>query len=132
MSFFVGGKILQAKNPFSPNVLDRLELDIQTGLMYCAESEDVYLDILDEYVNDDKREELKEFFDTQNWERYRIFIHSVKSSSLTIGAMELYEISRQIEEPLKDMDFNPALRLHDDFMVEYSKVLDMLNRELKK
>lgn len=127
-----GGRNMQAINPFSPNVLDRLELDIETGMMYCAESEDVYLDVLDEYRNDDKRAELKEFFDAQNWERYRISAHSVKSSSLTIGATDLYEIARQIEEPLKDMDFGPALRLHDDLMKAYSEVLDMLNRELDK
>lgn len=132
IKYFVGGDYMQAKNPFSPNILDRLELDIETGMMYCADSEDVYLDVLDEYRNDDKRAELKEFFDAANWERYRISTHSVKSSSLTIGATDLYEIARQIEEPLKDMDFEPALRLHDDLMKAYSEVLDMLNRELDK
>lgn len=123
---------MKAKDPNSSNVLDRLELDIETGMMYCADCEDVYLDILNEYLIDDKRAELKEFFESQNWERYRISAHSVKSSSLTIGATELYEIARQIEEPLKDMDFAPALRLHDDFMKSYSEVMEMLNRELNK
>lgn len=122
----------QAKNPFSSNVIDRLELDTETGLMYCADSEDVYLEILDEYLSDDKRPELTEFFDSKNWERYRISAHSVKSSSLTIGATDLYEIARQIEEPLKDMDFGPALRLHDDFMKAYTEVMEMLERELNK
>lgn len=121
-----------AKDPNSNFVLDRLELDTKTGLMYCAECEDVYLDVLDEYLNDDKRSELNEFFETQNWERYRISAHSVKSSSLTIGATDLYDIARQIEEPLKDMDFSPALRLHSELIDKYTEVLEMLSRELNK
>lgn len=123
---------MQAKNPNSSNVLDRLELDIETGMMYCADCEEVYLDVLNEYLMDDKRGELKEFFDSKNWERYRISAHSVKSSSLTIGATDLYEVARQIEEPLKDMDYGPALKLHDEFMRLYTNVMEMLQRELNK
>ena len=107
-----------------------LELDIQKGLEYCAESEEVYLDILNEYRNDDRREELNNFFNERNWERYRISAHAVKSSSLTIGAVDLYEIARAIEEPLKEMDFSAALDLHDLFIEKYGDVLAMLNRVL--
>lgn len=107
-----------------------LELDTQKGLEYCAESEEVYLDILNEYRNDDRRDELNTFFQEKNWERYRISAHAVKSSSLTIGAVDLYEIARSIEEPLKDMDFSAALDLHDLFIEKYGYVLDMLNRVL--
>ena len=107
-----------------------LNLDTATGLEYCANSEEVYLDILNEFKNDDRREELNTFFAERNWERYRISAHAVKSSSLTIGAMDLYEVAREIEEPLKNMDFQPALDLHDLFIVKYTDVLEMLNRVL--
>ena len=107
-----------------------LELDTATGLEYCANSEEVYLDILNEFRLDDRREELQGFFDEGNWERYRISAHAVKSSSLTIGAMELYEIAKAIEEPLKTMDHEPALRLHGQFMEKYASVLAMLQRVL--
>ena len=107
-----------------------LALDTATGLEYCAGSEEVYLDILNEFKNDDRREELNAFFRERNWERYRISAHAVKSSALTIGAMDLYEIAKEIEEPLKEMDFSPALDLHDLFIVKYTDVLEMLNRAL--
>lgn len=107
-----------------------LELDTATGLEYCANSEEVYLDIMDEFRKDDRRGELNEFFSARNWERYRISAHAVKSSALTIGAMDLYEIAKAIEEPLKTMDFLPALDLHDLFIRKYSDILDMLNRVL--
>lgn len=107
-----------------------LELDIATGLEYCANSEEVYLDILDEFRKDDRREELNRFFGERNWESYRISAHAVKSSALTIGAMDLYEIARTIEEPLKTMDASFALDLHDLFIEKYADVLNMLNRVL--
>ena len=107
-----------------------LNLDIATGLEYCANSEEVYLEILDEFRKDDRREELNGFFAAKDWERYRISAHAVKSSALTIGATDLYEIAREIEEPLKTMDFQPALDLHDLFIVKYTDVLNMLNRVL--
>ncbi len=107
-----------------------LELDIATGLEYCANSEEVYLDIINEFRLDDRRDELNEFFAARNWERYRISAHAVKSSALTIGAMKLHEIAKQIEEPLKQMDFTPALRLHDSFIACYTEVMEMLARVL--
>ena len=107
-----------------------LELDTATGLEYCANSEEIYLDIINEFRLDDRRDELNEFFHSQNWERYRISAHAVKSTSLTIGAMKLHEIAKQIEEPLKEMDFQPALRLHDSFIETYTEVMEMLQRVL--
>ena len=107
-----------------------LELDTVTGLEFCAESEEVYLEILNEYMKDDRRDELNTFFRDRNWERYRISAHAVKSSSQTIGATDLYEIARAIEEPLKTMDFGPALDLHEAFIEKYTYILDMLHRVL--
>jgi len=111
-------------------LLAMLELDTATGLMYCAESEDIYFDVLEEFMNDDKAEELSTFFAERNWERYRISIHAVKSSSLTIGATEVYDVARFIEEPLKNMDYGPALDLHDAFIVKYCDLMSMLHRVL--
>ena len=108
-----------------------LKLDTAMGLEYCANSEEVYLDILNEFRNDDRREELITFFAERNWERYRISAHAVKSSSQTISATDLYEIAREIEEPLKTMDFQPALDLHELMIVKYTDVLEMLNRVLE-
>ncbi|MBO4902665.1 MAG: Hpt domain-containing protein [Lachnospiraceae bacterium] len=107
-----------------------LELDTKSGLEFCADSEEVYMDILDEFRKDDRRDELNGFFRERNWERYRISAHAVKSSSQTIGATDLYQIAKAIEEPLKDMDFGPALDLHELMIEKYTDVLNMLNRVL--
>lgn len=111
-------------------LLERLQLDTKVGMSYCMDMEDLYVEVLEEFVAEDRTEEIKQFFEEKNWERYRISVHSVKSSSLTIGATDLYEIAKMIEEPLKDMDFGPALDLNDMFMEKYQYILDMLRKEL--
>lgn len=111
--------------------IDKLDfLDAKKGMSYCMDDEDFYKEILIEFVENQKGEELKKFYEDKDWENYRIRIHGVKSSSLTIGAVELSEKAKSIEVPLKTGDFSHALAEHDSFMVDYEKLLSQLRAVL--
>ena len=73
-------------------------LDTETGLKNCG-SEDGYLSVLKIYYEglQKKAEDIQKFFDAQDWENYTIQVHSLKSSSRVIGAMELGEEAAELE-----------------------------------
>ena len=105
-------------------------LDIQTGLAYCMNEEDFYVDMLKEYVKGDKTSTLDEFFDKQDWSNYRTTVHALKSTSLTIGAVHLSEAAKALEMAAKDEDAEYIRSHHKDTIEEYVKLMDQLNKIL--
>ena len=105
-------------------------LDIQTGLAYCMNEEDFYVDMLKEYVKGDKTSTLDEFFDKQDWSNYRTTVHALKSTSLTIGAVHLSEAAKALEMAAKNEDAEYIRSHHKDTIEEYVKLIDQLNKIL--
>lgn len=101
-------------------------LDISTGLSYCMDDMDFYQEMIREYLKNDKRTTLEEFFAQEDLENYRITVHALKSTSLTIGAVELSEKAKKLEmaAKAKDMDY---IRLHHrEVMEKYKELYDSL------
>ena len=64
-------------------------LNLELGLEYCGEMEDLYEDMLRDFYRDNHVEELRNQFAEQKWTEYRVTIHGVKSTSLMIGGEDL-------------------------------------------
>lgn len=74
-------------------------IDPEIGLEYCDYMEDVYLKTLATFcrVKEEKQRNLEETFANENWADYTTFIHSVKSTSMTIGCPELSKAAKSLE-----------------------------------
>jgi signal transduction histidine kinase/CheY-like chemotaxis protein/HPt (histidine-containing phosphotransfer) domain-containing protein len=107
------------------------ELTVETGMMYCGDSEEFYMEMLGEFtrlgLNDTIREEAKE----GNWKNYQVHVHALKSSARTIGADDLFEHARLLEEATKNEDFDyirdhqeAVLSEYDDLAASLAKRLD--------
>ena len=107
----------------------RIGLDVGEGLAYCAGNENLYEEIIRDYAESvpEKIEKLNGFLADDNLKDYKILIHSVKSSSKTIGASDLFEKARALEmaadEDRAYIDAN-----HEEVMTE----LKNLSEELLK
>ncbi|MBR6003894.1 MAG: response regulator, partial [Lachnospiraceae bacterium] len=66
-------------------------LDTKMGLSCCADDLALYKDILNDYLNDSRLEELNELYNKKDWKNYIVDAHGLKSASLSIGAMSLSE-----------------------------------------
>jgi CheY-like chemotaxis protein len=84
----------------------RVGLDVGEGITYCAGDEGLYEEIVHDYAESvpEKIEKLNGFLADNDLKDYKILIHSVKSSSKTIGAMELFEKARALEMAAADED----------------------------
>lgn len=101
-------------------------LDVELGMSYCLDDEDCYCEILEEYVKSSKLDDLYRFLESKDWYNYRILIHAVKSTSLTIGARELSEKALALEMAAKDEDENYIMDNHADCMNLYRKVMNTI------
>ncbi|MGN0169548.1 MAG: response regulator [Lachnospiraceae bacterium] len=104
-------------------------LDIQTGQRYCID-QPFYLEMLCEYVEADKTEELGRFFEAKDWKNYKILIHALKSGSLTIGAVSLSEEAKALERAATDEDAAYISFHHPEVMEKYNSLLSSLKRIL--
>ena len=62
-----------------------------------------------------------------DWKNYAILVHALKSSSKTIGAMELSEVAYTEEMAAKEADEATIRRHHDQMMEEYRRILGLLH-----
>ena len=107
--------------------LQELEgLDTQTGLTYCMNVESFYLDMLKEYLKGDKAPKLNQFFEEQDWENYQVLVHSLKSTSLSIGAVMVSEKAKALEMAAKSGDTDYIRLHHHAVMEEYILLMDRL------
>lgn len=102
-------------------------LDVKTGLTYCMESEEFYESIIREYRNTSKYEDIQEAYDNADVELYATLVHGVKSSSMTIGAVEVSELAKALEFASKSGDIDYLKEHHYEFMRKYGTLLDNLD-----
>ena len=104
-------------------------LDEATGLAYCMNDQKFYKEMLGEYVCADKTEELMEAFSKEDFEYYRITVHAVKSTSLTIGAIKVSEDAKALEMACKEGDFDFVKKNHEAFIQKYTALIRLLRTE---
>lgn len=73
--------------------------DIKLGIKYCADSEEMYIEILKMFcaMKDEKEKQLKDFIENEDWNNYTISIHGLKSNSLNIGGQRLSKCCLALE-----------------------------------
>lgn len=113
--------------------IEKLEfIDIDKGLEYCADSFELFLEAIEGYVGADSRyNELIKNFEDKNWDEYRVCIHAVKSSSLLIGSLDLYEHAKALEAAVKEGDIPYVLNHHETVLNEYNEKLGRISEALK-
>jgi CheY-like chemotaxis protein/HPt (histidine-containing phosphotransfer) domain-containing protein/anti-sigma regulatory factor (Ser/Thr protein kinase) len=107
-------------------------LDTATGLAYCMNDQNFYREMLDEYVKSEKTKELKEYFEKGDFEYYRITVHAIKSTSLTIGATKVSEDAKALEMACKESNLDFVKQNHETFMEEYKSLIRVLQAELAR
>ena len=112
--------------------LKKLEaLDVQTGLAYCMDEEDFYIEMLNEYLCEDKTSKIRQFFAEEDWVNYEVVVHALKSTSLMIGAVHLSEEAKALELAAKDGDVDYIRSHHTDVLDEYALLRDRMQKILE-
>ena len=105
-------------------------LDQEVGLEYCAQDEEIYREILEGYIEEDRREELGKYLEAGDLPGYRVVAHAIKSTSLTIGATELSAKAKALEYAAADGDMAFIRENNDELVKMYSEILDKIRENL--
>lgn len=102
------------------------EIDKKIGMEFCMDDEDFYHEILETYIEEsaEHKEALQKFLDEGDIENYTIRIHSVKSTSKTIGAMKFADKAFELEKAGKEGRLDDIKANHSATMEAYDKVLE--------
>lgn len=115
------------------SVVDNLSsvLNTEIGIEYCGGDEDFYVEMLQDYVDGDKTDELNKFFTAKQWADYRVQIHAVKSTSLMIGAEALSEKAKALEMAAAQGDESTVTANHEAVLAEYKALMDTIRSEIE-
>ncbi len=108
--------------------LEKIGLNTVDGLTYCGNDEEFYLEIINDYVDaaPEKIGQLDGFLKADNLKDYKILIHSIKSASKTIGATDMFEKAKGLEEAAAAGDGSFVKSHHEAVMNEYKALVDSL------
>jgi len=106
--------------------LDTL-LDTAVGLSYCCNEEGFYQEMLMTYLKNQKMDEIAKYYQEEDWDHYRILVHALKSTSLSIGAVNLSEKAKALETAAKELDLSFIKENHEKVMIDYQNLLTDLN-----
>ncbi|MBO4337083.1 MAG: response regulator [Lachnospiraceae bacterium] len=107
-------------------------LDTKAALAYCGGSMDFYKEMLTDYTTEfeSKSAQLNEYLNEGKWKDYQIVIHALKSTSKTIGAMQVSGQAKELEDLAKQEKGEDIRKDHSGFMKEYEGLVESIKKML--
>lgn len=105
-------------------------LNQEVALEYCAGDEEIFREVLEGYLEEDRREELARFFEAEDLPNYRVVVHAIKSTSRTIGAEELSDKAKALEYAAADGDIAYIRDNNAELVTMYSDMLEKIKANL--
>ncbi len=103
------------------------DLDTERGISYCGGMEN-YLEVLKMHCTEgaENKNKIQRYFEASDWKNYTILLHALKSSMLSIGAVTLSGMAKELELAGKDNDTERIRNNHAAMMDEYERILVIL------
>ena len=98
------------------------------GLMYTGGVEEIYLEILDSYVQKsvEKCQHIKLLHEQRDWKNYVIEVHALKSTSMSIGAVRLSELAKELELAGKNGEYKVIEEKNEGLLRMYEEVIEIV------
>lgn len=92
-------------------------IDLKDALTNCGNKEILITTLRNYYSSiEDRANELQKYFDEGDWENYGIKVHSLKSTSRLIGAMELSKLAEDLEKYADEKKIEKIQKKHKSLM----------------
>ena len=86
--------------------------------MYSGNDPELFMEIAKSYRKNDLTEKLEKFYEQEDYENYRIKVHSLKSSSLNIGAINMSKLATEMDASIKKGDTHYVILNNENLMKE--------------
>ncbi|MBR4777141.1 MAG: response regulator, partial [Lachnospiraceae bacterium] len=115
------------------NALRAAGIEPNIGLQYVQNDAQFYRSILGDYVDGEaeKKKLIQTCYAEEDWHNYMIQVHSLKSSSKMIGAVELSEMAAKQEQASKEGDTDTIRTGCAPMIKKYKEVADAIRSVIK-
>ena len=112
--------------------LKRNGVDVNIGIAFTGDDEDIYMSLLGEYAAEEveKSANIKECYRTKDWKNYEVYVHSLKSTSKMIGASALAEIAAESEAASNVQNTLVIDNNHDRMMEMYAALAAVIREHI--
>ena len=103
-------------------------IDTEKGMANCGGEKSFYLEMLSEYISDaaGKKEKMAEHLEKGDLKEYGVIIHSVKSTSATIGILDISAKALLLENAANEGDKDYVLLEHPKLIERYDAVVSVI------
>lgn len=117
------------EQPEDKPIIERIDfLNTELGLSFYEGDIDFYLEIVEAVLEADYSKKIQNFYEVEDWHNYQILVHSLKSSSKSIGAEDLSAKALALESAAKMGDIDFIRDNHEDLMQTYLILLDNIRK----
>lgn len=105
--------------------LELFEIDRQYGISLNGNLEDLYNKLLSIFYNsgEEKITEICKAYLEEDWTNYEIYVHALKSTAKSLGALTLSEDAKSLEFAVKDGNIDYVRKHHEKVIEHYHIVL---------
>lgn len=106
--------------------------DADKGLAYTGGDEEAYREILALYVKKgkEKHEFIESLYNTRDWKNYIIEVHALKSTSMSVGAIRLSELAKELEMAGKAESYGIIEKKNEMLLNMYNDVIAIIEKYL--
>ncbi len=107
-----------------------IDIDTAHGLEFSMDDKEMYQDMVQMFIEqkDENVTSIKDFFEKQDWENYKIRVHGLKSNARLVGAMQLGDLAEKCEHAARDGDTAFIQANTDELFALYEQTLDALKK----
>ena len=107
-------------------------IDHQLGMKYSGDSEELYVEIMKAFAesSEDNMEKLERSFKDEDFKNYGIYVHSLKSTSMTIGAAEVSELAKKLEFNSQNGEYDEIRKDHGRLMEMYHELVAEIEEKI--
>lgn len=107
-------------------------LDVKAGLNYCADDEEIYVEMLQEYVGSPLCRNVDACYRNSDWDNYRFYMHVLYDSSIAIGAVSMADKFLNLENASRESRLKVIHENHDLAMALHAELIENIQRGLEE
>jgi len=106
------------------------DVNLEMAIHYCAGNEELYIEFLEDYVTDGRYGRLSDAYRDMDIKKYEIEVHTLKSSSRTLGFDDLADAAEKLQYAAERSDIDTIKKMNDGMMELYNEILCALKKLL--
>jgi len=128
---------IELRSVTAPTLVERFKrfddfLDVKAGLNYCADDEEIYVEMLQEYVGSPLCRNVDNCYKNSDWDNYRFYMHVLYDSSVAIGAMSMADKFRNLEIASRESRMKVVQENHELAMALHAELIENIQRGLEE